>query len=99
MITATARDSAGIAVEVGPGGGLRAITLTDKSMRLGNDRLASTILDLVRGATAQANQRARYAMPDALRGLSEAELDALGIGQEAELAEAIEMTTPDTWMR
>jgi hypothetical protein len=97
VITAEARDyAAGITVEVGPAGGLRAISLNHKSMRLGAEGLAAAILDLVRTATAQANQRARLALPDDLR---EADLDALGIPADTQLAEAIELTTPDTWMR
>lgn len=97
MIIAEARDyAAGVTVEVGAAGRLRTIGLNHKSMRLGGDALAALILELVRTATAQANQRARLAIADALPG---ADLDSLGLGRDPALAELIEHTTPDTWMR
>lgn len=92
-ITAEARDyAAGVTIEVGPGGRLHSIDLTPKSTRLGGDALARLILELVRTATAQADRRARLAWPDA-------DLDALGLHQDKALAETVEHTTPDTWMR
>lgn len=107
MITAEATDAAsGVAVQVGPGGGLRSLTLSQRSLRLGGEALAATILGLVRTATAQANRLARNALPAQLGGtelgrteLGGADLDALGLGVDPELADAIELTTPDTWMR
>jgi hypothetical protein len=94
VITGEARDGAtGVVVEVGPGGGLRRLTLTERSLRLGGEALATTILGLVRGATAHANRRAHAAAPDATA------LDLIGLGVDAELAEAVEQTTPDTWMQ
>jgi hypothetical protein len=100
VITGEARDTAsGVAVEVGPCGGLRALTLAERSLRLGGDALATAILDLVHTATAQANRRARNALPGGLDDLRDADLDAIGVGVDAELAEVIEQTTPDTWMR
>jgi len=90
-------DAAGIAIEVGPGGGLHSVELADRSMRLGGERLAAAILGLVRTATAQANERARHDLPAELRD----SLDTLGVGvgADAGLVEDIELTTPNTWMR
>lgn len=93
MITGTARNSqAGITVTVGPGGGLTGLTLAHQSMRLGRQGLAAAILDLVDRATAEATARARQEF-----GLADSQLDALGMGLDARLAEAVESTTPDTW--
>ncbi|HEY0639935.1 MAG TPA: YbaB/EbfC family DNA-binding protein [Pseudonocardiaceae bacterium] len=90
-----ARDPVGVTVEVRPGGGLHSLTITDRSMRMGGEALAATVLGLVRTATARANARVR-----AVTGISEADLDALGLGiHDADLAEDVECTTPDTWMR
>lgn len=100
-LTAQARDyAAGVTVEVGPAGRLRTINLTPKSMRLGGDALAGVILDLVRTATAQANQRVRLAWPEL--DLDHAGVNAgagTGTTADAALAEDLEHTTPDTWMR
>jgi hypothetical protein len=89
IITGEAQDG-GVAVEVGPGGGLRSLTLGDRAPRLGGERLAETILRLVDLATAQANQRVHNAVPGA---------DALGLRVDPALVDDIERTTPDTWMR
>ena len=83
-------DAAGVAVEVFPGGGLRSLTLGDRALRLSGDRLAATIVRLVDLATARANQQAHHAF---------AGLDSLGLDVDPALAEEIESTTPDTWMR
>jgi hypothetical protein len=83
-------NAAGVAVEVFPGGGLRSLTLSDRALRLGGDRLAATIVRLVDLATARANQSAHNAIPS---------LDGLGLDVDPALAEDIELTTPDTWMR
>lgn len=91
MITGHAHHSTGTAVEVGVGGGMRAITLTERSMRLGRAALADEILTLVRIATARANERARHALGDE-------HLETLGIHADAELTEEIESTTPESWM-
>lgn len=90
MITGHAYHASGIAIEVGAGGGLRSITLTERSMRLGRTALADEILTQVRVATARANQRA-------LHVLGAACLDTIGIHQDAALAEEIESTTPESW--
>jgi len=83
-----------IGVDVGPGGTLRALTLTDRSLRLGREELAEAILGLIGKATARANQRARLE----LRGkVGDAELDLLGLTVPPELVEVVESTTPDTW--
>ncbi|MGA6164666.1 YbaB/EbfC family DNA-binding protein [Amycolatopsis magusensis] len=90
MITGTARDAdAGITVEVAPGGSLQDLTFDQRSLRLSGERLAEAVLRLVESATARADQRVRHEF-----GLGEAELTALGIGGDTELAEH---TTPDTW--
>ncbi len=95
-VTVAARDdAAGVVVEVGPGGGMHSLSLTDRAMRLGGDRLATAILALVRTATAQADQRVHNALPPSLHG----SLAALGLGVEPDLADSIEETTPTTWMR
>ncbi|WP_053733731.1 hypothetical protein [Nocardia sp. NRRL S-836] len=91
MITGHAHHDTGIAIEVGAGGGLRSIALTERSMRLGRAALADEILTLVRLATARANERARHV-------LGAEHLEALGIHADTELAEEIESTTPQSWM-
>lgn len=80
----------GIAVEVGPAGALRGLTLDSRSLRLGRDGLARAVLELVETATARADRRARFALR-----LAEEEVAALGL-VVAE-PEAVEETTPTTW--
>ena len=48
----------------------------------------------VASATAQANQRTKHALREALTGLDPA---ALGLSQSAALTEQVESTVPDTW--
>ncbi|MEU7481709.1 YbaB/EbfC family DNA-binding protein [Lentzea sp. NPDC042327] len=91
MTTGHAHHATGIAIEVGVGGGLRAITLTERSMRLGRAALADEILTLVRTATARAGERARHV-------LGGEHLEALGIHADPALVEEIESTTPESWM-
>ncbi|MFD5826094.1 YbaB/EbfC family DNA-binding protein [Lentzea sp. NPDC060358] len=91
MTTGKAQHATGIAIEVGVGGGLRALTLTERSMRLGRAALADEILTLVRIATARANERARHLLGDE-------HLETLGLPVAAELTEEIESTTPESWM-
>jgi hypothetical protein len=94
-ITGRARDhERGIAVEVTPGGALRSIELAPESLRLGRSGLATAFLDVVRLASAEANQRARFALGEEF---GEAELSALGLGQDATLTEEAEATMPETW--
>ncbi|NUT53894.1 MAG: YbaB/EbfC family DNA-binding protein [Saccharothrix sp.] len=89
-MTANAHDpDRGIAVEVGPGGGLRDLVLDARSVRLGPSGLASAILALVDTATARANARARHAIGD--------QVSALGLDVRTVLAESVEDTTPETW--
>ncbi|MFT7838951.1 YbaB/EbfC family DNA-binding protein [Saccharothrix sp. BKS2] len=88
-ITARAHDpDTGISVEVGPGGGLRDLVLDQRSLRLGQAGLARAVLALVDTATARANARVRRAV---------GEVDALGLGVAARMAESVEDTTPETW--
>ncbi|MGM1059974.1 YbaB/EbfC family DNA-binding protein [Saccharothrix sp. Mg75] len=89
MITANAHDpDTGIAVEVGPGGGLRGLTLDARSLRLGPTALAGAVLALVDTATARANARAQRALGD---------LSALGMSVQERMVESVEDTTPETW--
>ncbi len=89
MITANAHDpDTGIAVEVGPGGGLRDLVLDSRSLRLGPSGLAEAVLALVDTATARANARVQRAVGD---------VSALGLGVETRMAESVEDTTPETW--
>ncbi len=86
MISAHAHDpDRGVAVEVGPGGALRDLSLDSRALRLGPD-LARTILTLVDTATARANARAARAVGD---------LTALGLAVDE--PESVEDTTPMTW--
>ena len=90
MITGNAHDpDTGIAVEVGPGGGLRDLVLDPRSLRLGQSGLARAILALVDTATARANARARHVVGD--------DVAALGLDVRARLVESVEDTTPETW--
>ena len=91
MITGRAHHATGISIEVGVGGGMRAITLTERSMRLGRAALADEILTLVRIATGRANERARHVLGDE-------HLETLGLHLDAELTDEIESTTPESWM-
>ncbi|PSL52948.1 hypothetical protein B0I31_11039 [Saccharothrix carnea] len=89
MITGNAHDpDTGIAVEVGPGGGLRDLVLDSRSLRLGQSGLARAILALVDTATARANARVQRAVGD---------VSALGLAVESRLEESVEDTTPETW--
>ncbi|CCH33596.1 YbaB/EbfC family DNA-binding protein [Actinosynnema sp. NPDC047251] len=88
MISAHAHDpDRGVAVEVGPGGALRDLTLDARALRLGPD-LARAVLDLVDEATAKANARAAGALGD---------LADLGLGVPDRRADEVEDTTPTTW--
>jgi DNA-binding protein YbaB len=95
-ITGTARRP-GVAVEVFPGGALSEITLSARALDLGARHLAGSILDAVREATAQANQRTKNALGAALAGLGDRELEVLGLRQDDALTERVEATTPQTW--
>ncbi|WP_433262697.1 YbaB/EbfC family DNA-binding protein [Actinosynnema sp. CS-041913] len=88
MISAHAHDpDQGVAVEVGPGGALRDLTLDSRALHLGPD-LARTILTLVDTATARANARVAHTLGN---------LDELGLSVDARLTETVEDTTPTTW--
>ncbi|WP_410662273.1 YbaB/EbfC family DNA-binding protein [Amycolatopsis sp. lyj-84] len=85
MTTGSARDRV-ITVEVEPGGALRDLRIEEGALRLSPQELSRRILGLVERATAQASRR-----------LDLDDADSLGLGTSAELAEAIEETTPETW--
>ncbi len=85
MTTGSARDRV-ITVEVEPGGALRDLRIEEAALRLGPQELSKRILGLVERATAQASRR-----------LELEDADSLCLGTSAELAEAIEETTPETW--
>ncbi|OLF16836.1 hypothetical protein [Actinophytocola xanthii] len=89
--------AAGITVEVHPGGTMSSLSLEARALTLGPDRLAAAIVTAVAEATAVANQRTKNALREALTGLGEAELAALGLHQAADLTERAETTTPPTW--
>jgi len=91
------RTTGGVTVEVHPGGALSSLALTRAALALGPDALAATIIGAVAEAAAVANQRTRHALRHALDGLTDRELTALGLHQDAELTELAESTTPDTW--
>lgn len=94
----TARELAdGVAVEVSPGGGLQRLTFDERAMRLGGHELADRVLELVEKATAAANAAALHALAVELAGLDDRALVALGIGQPADVTEAAELTTRETW--
>lgn len=95
-ITGDARD-AGVEVRVHPGGALAALTLTAPALDLGAVKLAATIVDVVAEATARANRRTQHALRDALTGLDERDLNALGLDKDEALTEQVESTTPQTW--
>lgn len=88
MISAHAHDpDRGVAVEVGPGGALRDLTLDARALRLGPD-LARTVLELVDAATAKANARASGTWGD---------LTDLGLAVSDRRVDEVEDTTPTTW--
>jgi hypothetical protein len=97
-VTAAATDHAsGLAVEVGPGGVLRGLTITDRAMRGGGEHLARTLLRLSATATATANRRTALALADELGGLSEQDRGALGLRVDPAENSSVEHTVPDTW--
>jgi DNA-binding protein YbaB len=87
-IVGTARKG-GVTVEVYPGGALSSITLSEHALTLGTRELAASVLGAVAEAAAQANQRTKHALGDALT--------VLGYDSDAELVELVEATTPDSW--
>lgn len=83
-----------VAVTTYPGGGLAGLKIDDHALSLGPARLAETVLDLVRTATAKANQKTKHALHDVLGDLPEAHIEALGLGHDKDQADA---TLPDKW--
>jgi DNA-binding protein YbaB len=94
--TATAHHDT-VSVTTYPGGGLAELKIDDHALALGPARLAETVLDLVRAATATANQKTRHALHDVLVGLPGEQVDALGLGQDEQATEQAEATVPDSW--
>jgi hypothetical protein len=52
------------------------------------------VVEAIATATAQANQRTKHALREALTGLDPA---SLGLTQSESLTEQAESTVPDTW--
>jgi hypothetical protein len=84
----------GVTAEVCPGGALAGLTLSQQAVDQGAAALAGTVVEAIAMATAQANQRTRYALRSALAGIDAA---ALGLTQSESLTERVESTVPDTW--
>jgi hypothetical protein len=84
----------GVTAEVCPGGALAVLTLSPQAVDQGATALAATVVEAIATATAQANQRTRYALSSALAGI---DAEALGLTQSESLTEKVESTVPDTW--
>lgn len=84
----------GVTAEVCPGGALAALTLSQQAVDQGAAALAGAVVEAIAMATAQANQRTKHALREALAGLDPA---SLGLAQSASLTEQAESTVPDTW--
>lgn len=79
-ITGTASTVDGsVTVEVGIGGGLRAVRLTRTALDQGGARLAATVLEVAERATAQANQRATLMYRRTLGDAADGMLAGLGV--------------------
>jgi hypothetical protein len=97
-VTASATDhDSGVAIEVGPGGALRGVTITSKAMRGGGENLARTLLRLSATATAMANRRAVLALEQQVGDMSKQDWEALGLQVDPTEYSAVEHTVPDTW--
>jgi hypothetical protein len=93
-ITASATDhGAGVAVEVGPAGALRGVTITARAMCGGAEQLAATVLRLCATATATANRRTALALD--LATLPAADRAALGV--QVDPADLADDTVPESW--
>lgn len=84
----------GVRAEVCPGGALAGLTLSQQAVDQGAAALAGTVVEAIALATAQANQRAKHALRDALAGVDPS---LLGLAQSESLTEQAESTVPDTW--
>jgi hypothetical protein len=84
----------GVTAEVCPGGALAGLTLAQSALAQGAATLATTVVEAVAMATAQANQRTKHALRAALAGVDPS---LLGLAQPDTLTERIESTVPDTW--
>ncbi|WP_156758327.1 YbaB/EbfC family DNA-binding protein [Actinokineospora pegani] len=88
-ITGAAR-TRGVEVRVHPGGALADLRVEESALRQGGHALATTLLDLVARATAEADARAANTLGPQVAA-------AAGLGADAALAESVEATTPDSW--
>ena len=79
IIGAASTVDGAVTVEVGIGGGLRAVRLTPAALDLGAARLAATVLDVAARATALANQRANLTFRRTLGSSTEEVLAGLGL--------------------
>lgn len=84
----------GVTAEVLPGGALAGLTLSQQAVDQGATALAGAVVEAITLATAQANQRTKHALREALTGV---DVSALGLTQSASLTEQAESTVPDTW--
>ena len=84
----------GVTAEVHPGGALAGLRLSRQAVDQGATTLAGTVVETIALATAQANQRAKHALREALSGV---DVSALGLAQSTSLTELAESTVPDTW--
>ena len=84
----------GVTAEVCPGGALAGLSLTQAAVDQGAAALACTVVEAIAMATAQANQRTRHALREALAGV---DVSVLGLTQSESLTEQAESTVPDTW--
>jgi DNA-binding protein YbaB len=84
----------GVTVEVCPGGALASLSLAKAAVAQDPVALAETVVEAIALATAQANQRTKHALCEALSGVDPA---LLGLTQSATLTEQAETTVPDTW--
>lgn len=84
----------GVTVEVCPGGALAALTLTQQAVDQGATVLAASVVEAIAVATAQANQKTKHALAEALTDIDPA---TLGLTQQESLTEQVESTVPTTW--
>jgi len=84
----------GVTAEVCPGGALATLTLTQQAVDQGATALAASVVEAIAVATAQANQRTKHALEEALTGIDPT---TLGLTQPESLTEQVESTVPTTW--
>jgi hypothetical protein len=94
QLTATASSPDGsVRVEVGIGGGLRSVLLTDAALAGGAANLARTVLSVAERARAKANQRAGFLLGRELGDAAGPALDQLGLSAQAELLDDLDEDT------